>query len=79
MNKIFTMNEASRFLTKVLPHKTREQWWGYLKHNPRKWREQDGIRLCHHLANGEIVYTEASLLSFARAFKPTKSKANGVE
>ncbi len=72
MKRIFTTNEASSFLADALPYKTRQQWWGYLHHNPRKWREQNGIRICCYVIDGEITYTEAGLKAFVSMFKQPK-------
>lgn len=72
MKRIFTLNDAASFLASALPHKTRQQWWGYLKWNPQKWREQNGIRICCYVIDGEIAYTEASLKAFVGMFKQPK-------
>lgn len=74
MKRIFTLNDGASFLADALPHKTHQQWWGYLKHNPRKWREQNGIRICCYVIDGEITYTEAGLKAFVHAFKQPKSQ-----
>lgn len=69
MKRIFTLNDAASFLAEALPHKTRQQWWGYLKWNPHKWREQNGIRIGCYVIDGEITYTEAGLKAFVHTFK----------
>lgn len=68
--QMFTMNEAAKFLAKELPHKTKQAWWGYLKWNPKQWREQDGVHVHSHLINGELMYTIGGLKAFASLFKP---------
>ena len=68
--KMLTMNEAAQFLAKELPEKTKQQWWGYLKWNPRKWRSQHGVLVHTHLVEGELMYTIGGLKAFASLFKP---------
>lgn len=72
--KMFTMNEASKFLAKELPHKNDKQWWGYLRWNPQNWRKQDGVRVHAHLVDGELIYTLSGLKAFLALFK-SKVKA----
>ncbi|WP_166166794.1 hypothetical protein [Acinetobacter sp. SA01] len=69
--QMFTMNEAAQFLAKELPHKTKQQWWGYLHWNSKKWRQQDGVRVHSHLIEGELMYTLGGLKAFSNLFKPT--------
>lgn len=74
MKRIFTLNEAADFLASALKHKTKPQWWGYLKHNARKWKEQDGIRICCYVIDGDLAYTEAGLKAFIWTFKQPKQQ-----
>ncbi|WP_343596050.1 hypothetical protein [Acinetobacter sp.] len=71
--EVYTMNEAAAFLEKELAQelpKTKQQWWGYLKWNPQRWKGQDGVRVCCHLVEGELFYTSGGLKAFASMFKP---------
>ena len=65
------MNKAAELLAKELPHKTKQQWWGYLKWNPQRWKQQDGVLIHSHLINGELMYTVGGLKAFSNLFKPT--------
>lgn len=70
--EVYTINEAAEFLVKELAQelpKTKQQWWGYLKWNPQRWKQQDGVRICYHLVEGELFYTSGGLKAFASMFK----------
>ena len=69
--EVYTMNEAAEFLAKELAQelpKTKQQWWGYLKWNPQRWKQQ--VRINCYLVDGELFYTIAGLKAFASLFKP---------
>jgi hypothetical protein len=66
---IFTTWEASEFLAKNLPKRDARKWYGYLKHNPKKYLEQDGYKVNYHVLDGELLYTEASLKAFVNVHK----------
>ncbi|MFV5369079.1 hypothetical protein VXO74_10215 [Acinetobacter junii] len=71
--EVYTMNEAAEFLSKELAQelpKTKQQWWGYLKWNPQRWKQQGGVRINCYLVGGELFYTSGSLKAFASLFKP---------
>lgn len=77
MEKIYSLWDASVYLEHNLKSKGKDarQWYGYLKHNPQKYLEQDGYKVVYHLLDGKLTYTEASLKAFIKAHqKPKKVK-----
>lgn len=69
MQEMYSIWNAALLLTAELNKRTTKQWWSYLKHNPRKWQEQDGFLINFHLIDGELFYTEAGLKAFINAHK----------
>ena len=68
MREIFKINDAARHLRKVLPEKDHRQWWGYLKWNPKRWQEQDGILINFTEVDCKWIYTRADLEAFISAY-----------
>ncbi|HCH8767579.1 TPA: hypothetical protein NNR36_004553 [Salmonella enterica] len=69
MRQIFKMNDAARYLTKVFPQKNHREWWGYLKWNPKRWQQQDGILINFTEVDRKAIYTLADLEAFATAYR----------
>ncbi len=62
-----SINEACKYLAKNSKEKrTEQQWFGYLKHNARKYMEQDGYKIVSHVIGGRLCYTKASLQAFVQ-------------
>mgnify|MGYP003483542284 FL=1 len=62
-----TLYQASEYLAKKMGERSANLWYGYLKHNPRKYLEQDGYKVVFHLQDGKMCYTEASLKAFMKS------------
>lgn len=59
--------KASEYLAKHLKERTANLWYGYLKHNPKQYLQQDGYKVVCHVIDGKACYTEASLKAFIKA------------
>lgn len=70
----FKINDAARYLRHALPEKDHRAWWGYLKWNPKRWQEQDGILINFTEIDGKAVYTRSELDTFIGTY--TASTAN---
>lgn len=68
MRQVFKINDAARYLTKVFPQKNHRKWWGYLKWNPKRWQEQDGILINFTEVDRKAIYTLADLETFKTAY-----------
>ena len=65
--KYLTLHEASVYLEKhAKDSRKANMWFGYLKHNSRKFMDQDGYKVISHVIDGELHYTEASLKAFIK-------------
>lgn len=62
--QFFKINDAARYLRHALPEKDHRMWWGYLKWNPKRWEQQDGIRIEFTEIDGKATYTRSELDSF---------------
>jgi len=60
----FKINDAARYLRHALPEKDHRAWWGYLKWNPKRWEQQDGIRIHFTEIDGKAIYARSELDSF---------------
>lgn len=60
----FKINDAARYLRHALPEKDHRAWWGYLKWNPKRWEQQDGIRINFTKIDGKAIYARLELDSF---------------
>lgn len=60
----FKMNDAARYLRHALPEKDHRAWWGYLKWNPKRWEQQDGIRINFTEIDGKAIYARSELDAF---------------
>ena len=64
----FKMNDAARYLRHALPEKDHRAWWSYLKWNPKRWEQQEGIRINFTEMEGKAIYTRSELDSFIGAY-----------
>lgn len=60
----FKINDAARYLRLALPEKDHRAWWGYLKWNPKRWEQQDGIRINFTEIDSKAIYARSELDSF---------------
>ena len=73
--QIFKINDAARYLRHALPEKDHRAWWGYLKWNPKRWEQQDGIRINFtEVKDGKAIYVRSELDSFIGTY--TANTAN---
>lgn len=70
----FKINDAARYLRHALPEKDHRAWWGYLKWNPKRWQEQDGILINFTEIDGKAIYARSELDTFIGTY--TASTAN---
>ncbi|RZG77457.1 hypothetical protein [Acinetobacter sp. WCHAc060025] len=70
----FKINDAARYLRHALPEKDHRAWWGYLKWNPKRWEQQDGIRINFTEIEGKAIYARSELDSFIGTY--TANTAN---
>ena len=64
----FKINDAARYLRHALPEKDHRAWWGYLKWNPKRWQEQDGILINFTEVDRKAIYTRSDLEAFISAY-----------
>jgi len=64
--KYLTQQQAAEFLASHLKGNAKK-WFGFLTKNSRHHAEQgNGYKITPHVINGELAYTESSLLEFVR-------------
>lgn len=68
LKETMKINDVARYLTRLFPQKDHRQWWGYLKWNVRRWKQQDGILINCQKIEGKLIYTADDVKAFEVAF-----------
>ena len=62
---VLSIWESAGFLAYHLPQRSQRAWFAYLKKNPSRWKDQDGVKINWRLTSDrKVVYTPSALSAF---------------